>query len=134
MEHYLASAAAFHAEHAVASADGEFEDAIETAMRYRVACTRKWHATVLWTLSTLGPLTFGQLKARIGAGDEALSTALRGLTELQNVERDGDGGSPKYRMAPFGLFDMSLGMGAVYVYERIRSETEGRSTLVAYPG
>ncbi len=129
---YLESATAFHAHHTSISEEGEFEAALETARRYCVACTRKWHAGVMWTLSTLGPHTFSELKQRLGAGDEALSAALRGLLELENVELDGEGASRKYRMAPFGFFDMSLSMGSISVYESIQSRIEGRSSLVAY--
>ncbi len=128
---YITSATAFRAQHAATSTEGEFEEAIETARRYCIACTRKWHAGVLWTLATQGPLTFGQLKGMTGAGDEALSTALRGLAELRNVERDEQDASRAYRLAPFGYFDMSLGMGSVFVYDTIQATIEGRSPLVA---
>ncbi len=129
---YIKSATAFRMHHASVSEDGEFEVALETARRYCLACTRKWHAGVMWTLATMGPHTFSALKQRTGAGDEALSTALRGLAELKNVELVGEGASRKYQMAPFGHFDMSLGMGAVSVYEDIESRFEGRSSLIAY--
>lgn len=97
---------AFAAAQAPVRAVSGFEEPLRTAMRFTRACVRKWHAPVLGTLAMSGPLRFRDLKAALGAGDEALSSALSELATLASVEKLEDG---SYRLAPAGAYDLSLG-------------------------
>lgn len=85
--------------------------AFATARRLTGACTRRWHGAVLERLAE-GPRRFAEIRAEVGAGDEALARALAHLQAIGSVERIP---GRRYAITPLGLRDLALGGAAVVV-------------------
>jgi DNA-binding HxlR family transcriptional regulator len=81
------------------------EPAMATARRFTEMCVRRWHGETLHVLLTTGPKRYAELRAMLGAGDEALSIALRKLVEMRGIRKEGN----LYAIEPAGAFAMALG-------------------------
>ncbi len=113
-DEFAALSAEFYDHHATLQTEASMESTNETARRFAEACGRKWHGIVMICL-TQGRASFSQLKEMAGMGDQALATTLKELQILHSIEQVDDG----YQLAPFGVFDMSIGSSMVAMYERI---------------
>jgi len=106
LRRFVACTARFAREHGARAPPAGLEDGLATARRFAKTCVRRWHGETLAALAFAGPLRFTGIRARLGAGDEALTRALSELSRLRAVERTGGA----YAITAEGRFDVAMGL------------------------
>lgn len=101
-DRYVASAEAFVAPRILGAQPREV---VATTQRFAQMCVRRWEGDALGALLEAGPMRFTQLRAALGAGNDALASSLRHLRLIEAVQKK----AGQYAITPVGVCKLALG-------------------------